>query len=103
LFWKKKKNCSIVKENKMSQYAGIVDMGIGRTVGLNSVPPQSTQMIMKPYSAGYDSLTHFVPESENYYQVTNAYLLPQIQTCGYYPVFRKATGTKLYNSPNFQS
>ena len=87
----------------MSQYAGILDLGAGRSAGFHKVPPQSTQMIMKPYSAGYDSLTHFVPESDNYYQVTNAYLLPQVKTCGYYPVFRKATGTKLYNSSNFQS
>ena len=79
----------------MSDKVGLADLGPGVKTG--SIPSMSVPTVMKTYNAGYDSLTHFVPDPNRYYEYPNAYFLPKIKTCGYYPMKRKCDGDKIYN------
>jgi len=95
-FSKKKKfpdNKDIQK--KMSAYVSLVSLGPGTNP--TNIPSMSVPIVMKSFEAGYESLTHFIPNSDNYYSFTNAYLLPEIKTTGYHPMKRKCDGSKLYN------
>ena len=93
---KKKKfpdNKKILK--KMSAYVGLASLGSGANP--TNIPSMSVPIVMKSFNAGYESLTHFIPNSDNYYSFTNAYLLPEVKTTGYHPMKRKCDGSKLYN------
>lgn len=79
----------------MSEYVAVIDLGPGSNpVG---IPSMEIPIVMKTFDAGYESLTHFTPNSDNYYKFPNAYLIPEIKTTGYYPMKRKCNSSKLYS------
>lgn len=79
----------------MSDKVGLADLGPGVKAG--PIPSMSIPTVMKTYSAGYDSLTHFVSDPNRYYEYPNAYFMPEVKTSGYYPMKRKCDGDKIYN------
>ena len=79
----------------MSSYVDLISLGPGANP--TNIPSMSVPIVMKSFDAGYESLTHFIPNSDNYYSFTNAYLLPEVKTTGYHPMKRKCDGSKLYN------
>lgn len=78
----------------MSQYVSLQELGPGTNI--KTVPSMAVPIVPKTYSAGYNSLTHNVPTPDSYYEFTNAYMLPEIKTCGYKFMKRKCDGKKLY-------
>lgn len=79
----------------MSEYIDLPQMGPG--VNPIGVPSMTVPVVMKTFEAGYESLTHFIPNSNNYYTFNHAYMTKEIPTTGYYPMKRKCDGSKLYD------
>lgn len=78
----------------MSQYVSLQELGPG--TNNQSVPSMAVPIVPKTFSAGYNSLTHNVPTPDSYYEYPNAYMIPEIKTCGYTFMKRKCDGNKLY-------
>lgn len=78
----------------MSNYVSLQELGPGTNI--KTVPSMAVPIVPKTFNAGYESLTHNVPNPESYYEFTNAYMLPEIKTCGYKFMKRRCDGSKLY-------